>query len=383
MTTTIEETNGDFTAVRALGRQIVARADEIEQARRLPRDLVDDLVAAGCFRSLVPRTYGGSDVGLPAHMRLLRELARADGSVGWTVMIGSSAPAILGLLPRETLDAIYAAGPDVILAGAFNPTGMATPVDGGYRVTGRWSFASGCQHADWFIAHCIVDDGREPPLRMAVLPADVVDIVDTWHAAGLCGTGSHDFTVENVFVPDERTFSVVEPQAALDGPLWRVPELSASTLLLGAVALGIAQAAVDDVADLATGKVPTFSATTLAANPLFQNQFGQTEARLRAAHAALYTEAEGAWALAVTGSPFTPEVRARIRATAILVLQMAVSVVDVAYTAGGGSSLYSSSPLQRRLRDIRAMTQHFALKPDTFTLIGAVLTGQEADLSFL
>lgn len=383
MTTSLEGTDGALGAVRALAPRIAARADEIEQGRRLPLDLVDDLVTAGCFRSLVPSVYGGADVGLPAHMRMLGELACADGSVGWTVTIGSSAPVLLGMLPRETLDAVYAAGPDVILAGTFNPTGTAIPVDGGYRVTGRWSYASGCQHAHWFVAHCIVDGGGQPPLRMAVLPADAVDLIDTWHVSGLCGTGSHDFAVEDAFVPGERTFSVMEPQAALDGPLWRVPELSASTLMLAAVALGIAQGAVDDIAGLAAGKVPAFSATTLAANPLFQNRFGETEARLRAAQAALYAEADAAWTSALAGSPFTPEVRARIRATTTLVSQMAASIVDAAYTAGGGSSLYSSNPLQRRLRDIRALTQHFALKADTFTLAGAVLAGQDADLSFL
>jgi alkylation response protein AidB-like acyl-CoA dehydrogenase len=370
-------------AVLSLVPKIAARGDEIESARRLPPDLVDALVAAGCFRSLVPRSHGGSDLGLPAHMRLLGELAAADGSVGWTVMIGSQAPVIFGLLPRATFDAIYGAGPDVIVAGAFNPTGMATPVDGGFRVSGRWSFASGCQHAPWFIAHCLVDDGRMPPLRMAVLPAADVEVQDTWWVSGLRGTGSHHFVVEDVFVADDHTMSIVEPRHCVDGPLWRIPELSASTLMIASVALGIVRGAVDDIAALATGKVPAFADATLAANPLFQNQFGETEARLRAATAALYVEAEAAWAKATAGTPLTPEDRARIRATTTWVTRTAASIVDVAYAAGGGTALYDTSPLQRRLRDIHAVTQHFALKPDTFTLAGAVLTGQDPDISFL
>jgi len=370
-------------AVRSLLPRIAARGDEIERGRRLPPDLVDELVAAGCFRSLVPRSHGGSDAGLPAHMRLLGELAAADGSVGWTVMIGSQAPVIFGLLPRTTFDAIYDAGPDVVVAGAFNPTGTAIPVDGGFRVSGRWSFASGCQHAAWFLAHCLVHDGRMPPLRMAVLPAAEVKIEDTWWVSGLRGTGSHHFAVEDVFVADDHTMSIVEPRHCVDGPLWRIPELSASTLMVASVALGIARGAVDEIGALATGKVPAFAETALAANPLFQNQFGETEARLRAATAALYVEADAAWAKATAGTPLTPEDRARIRATATWVTRTAASIVDVAYTAGGGTSLYETSPLQRRLRDIHAVTQHFALKPDTFTLAGAVLTGQEPDISFL
>jgi alkylation response protein AidB-like acyl-CoA dehydrogenase len=383
MTAGIGHMDGAVEAVRALTPQIASRADEIEQARRLPPDLVEALVAAGCFRSLVPNSHGGTANSLRAHMQIIGELAQADGSVGWTVMIGSSAPAILGLLPRDSFDAIYAAGPDVILGGAFNPTGTATPVDGGFRVTGQWSFASGCQHTDWFIAHCVVEDGRLPPIRMAVLPASDIDIKDTWWVSGLRGTGSHDFVVDDVFVPEARTFSIVEHEPCLDGPLWRIPELSASTMMIGAVALGIARGAVDEIVTLATGKVPAFSATALAANPLFQNQLGEMEAHLHVASSALDAEADAAWTRAIADSPFTPEIRASIRATTTLVVRMAASVVDLAYSAGGGSSLYASSPLQRRLRDIHALTQHFALKPDTLTLVGAVLADQNPDLTFL
>ena len=172
-------------SVRALLPAIAARDDEIEQGRRLPLDLVAQLRDAGCFRTLVPRRFGGAGLELADHMTVVRELARADGSVGWTVMIGSAAPAILGKLPAPAFADVYAGGPDVVVAGAFNPTGVATPVDGGYRASGRWSFASGCQHADWFVAHCFVDDGRMPPIRMMVLPAADVEIIDTWRVSGL------------------------------------------------------------------------------------------------------------------------------------------------------------------------------------------------------
>ena len=161
------------------------------------------------------------------------------------------------------------------------------------------------------------------------------------------------------------------------------PELSLATLSIGAVAVGIAHGALGEVTDLATGKVPMFSGGTLASNPLFQHQLGEADARLRAARTLLYADAETAWATAVAGTPFTPDHRARIRATATWVTSTAASVVDMAYTAGGGTSLYSSSPLQRRLRDIHALTQHFGVKLDTFTTAGAVLAGQEVDLTFL
>jgi alkylation response protein AidB-like acyl-CoA dehydrogenase len=382
MTTDTTRTRDVLDSVRAMAPTIAARAEEIEQRRRLPRDLLDDLIAAGCFRSLASAAVGGVDAALPDHMRMLEALARADGSVGWTVMIGSVAPVILGLLPPTTYDAVYADGSDVILAGAFNPTGRATPVDGGYRVTGRWAFASGCEHADWFFAHCIVDDSRQPPMRMMLLPPDDVEIVDTWSVSGLRGTGSHDFVVSDEFVPDERTFAIFDGPNQ-EGPLWRIPELSSSTLAIGSVGVGIAQGAVDDVIALASGKTPMLSETTLAANPLFRHQLGRTDARLRAARATLYAEGETAWATAVEGRPFAAEQRARTRATNTWVVETAARVVDACYTAGGGTALYDSSPLQRRLRDAHTLTQHFAVKADTFTLAGAVLAGEDVDTTFL
>jgi indole-3-acetate monooxygenase len=382
MSIQMNETNTSLEAVRTLAPAIVARSEEIERGRRLPPDLVEGLTAAGCFRTLVPRSHGGAELDPPAELQVIDELARADGSVGWTVMIGSLAPVLLGKLPRESFDAVYAEGPDVILAGTFNPTGVATPVDGGFAVTGQWSFASGCQHCHWFVAHCIVDDGREPPIRMMVLPPTDVEVKDTWSVSGLCGTGSHDFVVNDVFVPAERSFAIWD-EPCLDVPLLRIPELSLSSLRIGAVAVGIAQGALGEITDLATGKVPLFSDGTLASNPLFQNQLGDADARLRAARTLLHADAARLWETAVAGAPFTPDHRARIRATATWVTGTAASVVDMAYTAGGGSSIYSRSPLQRRLRDIHALTQHFGVKLDTFTKAGAVLAGQDVDLTFL
>jgi alkylation response protein AidB-like acyl-CoA dehydrogenase len=299
-------------------------------------------------------------------------------------MLGSLAPAILGLLPRPTFDAVYADGPDVVLAGTFNPTGVATPVEGGYRVGGRWSFASGCQHAHWFMGHCVLDGdvGDGPPVRMMLLPIDGVEIEDNWTVSGLCGTGSHDVVVDEAVVPADRSFAL-GGETCIDGPLHRVPELSLSTLGFGAVAVGIARSALADVLALATGKVPAFSDATLAANPLFRHQLGEADAQLRAARSALHADAATLWATAEAGVPPTVELRARTRATAVWATRAAAAVVDAAYAAGGGTSIRGSSPLQRRWRDIHALTQHFALKADTLTLAGAVLAGQDVDLTFL
>ena len=371
-----------LAAVAALVPSIAARSEEIERSRRLPLDLVEELTAAGCFRMLAPRSHGGAEVSLPTHLRMIEQLATADGSVAWTVMIGCLTPIAFGHLSRDMFDALYADGPDVIVAGTYNPTGTARPVTDGYRVSGRWSFASGCQHCHWFLAHSLVDDGRIPPMRMMVLHPDDVEITDTWSVSGLRGTGSHDFVANEVFVPEERTFFLFgEP--SLDIALLRIPELSFSSLEIATVAIGIAQGALGDIMTLATGKVPAFGNGPLAANPLFQHQLAEADARLRAARSLLDDDAQRSWATAVEGLPFTVEHRARIRATTTWATHTATAVVDMAYTAGGSSAIYTASTLQRRLRDIHALTQHFIVKDDTFTNAGAVLAGQEIDTTFL
>lgn len=381
---TAQTTDGSeiLAAVAALTASIAARSAEIERGRRLPPDLVHELAAAGCFRMLAPRSHGGAEVSLPTHLRMIEQLAMTDGSVAWTVMIGCLTPVAFGHLPRDVFDTLYADGPDVIVAGTYNPTGTATPVPDGYRVSGRWSFASGCQHCHWFLAHSIVTDGRVPPMRMMVLHRDDVEIIDTWSASGLCGTGSHDFVADDVFVPAARTFTLFgEP--SLDIALLRLPELSFSSLEIATVAIGIARGALGDIEILATGKVPAFGVRALAANPLFQHQLAEADTRLRAARSLVHDDAEEAWAAAVEGIPFTVEHRARIRATTTWATQTAAAVVDMAYTAGGSSSIYTASPLQRRMRDVRTLTQHFLVKSDTFTAAGAVLAGQDVDTTFL
>ena len=381
MTTTLESTStAVLDAVRALAPTIADRAAEIESARRLPLDLVESLTAAGCFRLLLPASHGGAGVELPEAMRVYEALARIDGSVGWTVMIGGGGWCDLAGLPRATFDALYAGGPDVIVAGVFAPTGSAVAVDGGYRVTGRWAFASGCQHSQWLYGNCMEHVGDDHRMRVALFSPDEVEIEDTWHVSGLRGTGSHHFRVDDVFVPTERTFLVMEDEPCLDVPIVRIPPPALYALQIASVAVGIAQGALDDIVALARDKVPLLASTALAANPLFQYQLALADTQLRAARTLLHAEATAAWATAVDRAPFQNEQRAHIRSTVAWAASQAVAVVDAAYHAGGSHALYVTSPLQRRLRDIHAVTQHFLVKPDALTTAGAVLAGQDVEL---
>jgi indole-3-acetate monooxygenase len=374
-------------AVRGLTPVIAARADEIEDGRRLPPDLVTELTAAGCFGMLRPRSHGGAGVDLATSMQVYEQLCRADASVGWTVAVGASCWLDVVRLPRPTFDAVFAGDPGVKIGGAIAPAGIAVPAPGGYRVTGGWSFVSGCQHCDWIYGNCIEEgapgNGGMPPLRMALFRAGEVGIEDTWSVSGLCGTGSHDVVADDVFVPGERTFALLSAEPCLDDPLVRIPLPSPYVLQFASGALGIAQGALDDILALATDKVPLFAGASLAANPLFQNQLGEADARLRAARALVYAEAEEAWATALAGDSFTPEHRGRIRASGTWATDSAAAIVGMAYRAGGGTSLYRSSPLQRRFRDVHALSQHFLVKLDSLTTVGSVMASQDVDTTFL
>jgi alkylation response protein AidB-like acyl-CoA dehydrogenase len=363
--------------VTELAPSIADRAAEIEAARRIPPDLLDELAAAGCFRLLRPVSHGGIGTDLPAAMRVFETLARADASVGWTVMIGAGAWFDLVGLPLPSFEELFAGRPDAVVAGAFNPTGSIVACDGGYRVTGRWAFASGCEHADWVFGNCVeaIVDGV-PHLRCAVLAPSQVVIEDTWTVVGLAGTGSHHFHVDDVFVAAERTFVPLIGPPCLDIPLVHVPTPSLISLVIASTALGVAQAALDDVAALATAKVPMLSHSVLAENPLFQFELATADTELCAARALIYESAEMAWAAAVERSPFTLEQRARMRAAAVWATERAVSVVTTAFRSAGGSAVYAEGPLQRRLRDINALAQHFLVKGDTLTTAGGILAGQ-------
>ena len=273
-------------AVHELAPSIADRAAEIERARRLPADLLDDLKRTGCFRMLLPPSHGGLGVSMPDAMRVYEALSRADASVGWTVMIGSGAWIDLAGLPRATFDTLYADGPDVIIGGAFAPSGTAEPVDGGYRVSGRWAFASGCEHSAWLFGNCVEQVDGEHRLRMVVFAPAEVEIEDTWTVSGLCGTGSHHFAADAVLVPAERTFPTMESPPCLDNALLRFPMPPALiSPAIASAALGVAQGALADVVDLASGKVPLLASAPLATNPLFQHQLATADTELRAARA--------------------------------------------------------------------------------------------------
>lgn len=350
--------------VRALQPEIRERATEIEGKRQVPKDLVEKLRTAGVFRRYVPRSHGGDEAWPDQGLTVIEEIARADASVGWVAAVGSEGPSFYAYLPAESYDKLYAGGPDVVHTGVINATGRAVPDGDGYRFSGRWSFASGCTSADHICLNGVVDgapEGGGPPLtRFAVVSPSDVEIVDTWHVSGLKGTGSHDIAVNDLYVPLEWTGTFTQLPEIPRHPLDQRPLLARFGLEFAAVGLGIAQGALNDIVDIAQNKIPATSKSKLAADPVAQYMVGQLATDLHMARVLLHSVAQEDQASVADGVPGNDWMATR-KARLSRVASVSASVVEAAYNVSGTTGLFESCPLQRRMRDVRGVTQHFLL----------------------
>jgi len=368
--------------VRALLPEIQARAEEIEQARAVPRDLAEKLRIAGVFRRYVPRSHGGDEMWPDEGLTVIEELARADASVAWVAAVGSEGPSFYAYLPPDTYDKIFAGGPDIIHTGVINATGKAVRDKGGYRFSGRWSFASGSNNADYICIHGVLDGGEQaggmPATRLGVIPAREVSIEDVWHVSGLKGTASNDIVVSDLFIPEEWTGTFAELPPVARHPLDQRPLLARFGSEFAAVAVGIAQAALDDITDIARNKVPATSRSKLAADPVAQYLVGQLATDLYMARTLLHQVARDDQASVPFGPPDNTAMVIR-RARLSRAASVAASVVEGAYSVSGTTGLFESCPLQRRLRDVRAVTQHYMLSArSAFGPVGTAILSEES-----
>jgi len=268
-------------AAKGLATQIQEFAEEIEQSRRLPLPLVDATAQAGLFRLWIPRSLGGEEADPMTLVRVVEEVSRADGAVGWCLAIGGEYGAFGGYLPAEAAREIYGSARSVRTAGALRPFGDAIVVPGGYRVTGRWPLGSGCQHSGWIVGGCRVLEDNKPRLRHDGTPvarllffsASDCEIIDTWNSIGLRGTGSHDYAVSDVFVPEARSLSFREPPLE-PGPLYALPTIALFGTVLAAVPLGIARHAIDILLDLTATKIASRSRRTPREDTTLQANLG-------------------------------------------------------------------------------------------------------------
>jgi alkylation response protein AidB-like acyl-CoA dehydrogenase len=377
-------TNGFSTAIHELLPRIHTRREEIEQARRLPRDLVDDLAATGVFALGVPKALGGEEADLLDAMRAFELVSTADGSTGWCTMLAVVVGIVAGYMEDAGAREVFR-NPRAPKALVADPSGAAERVDGGIRIRGRWRFASGVTHADWVALGAVVMEGGQPKMTPegpevvhSFVPVGEVQIHDTWHVSGLRGTGSNDVSSDGVFVPRERTFSAFNPgPGARPEPLYQLPVLSVVAPPVAAVTLGIARAALDELSELAGSKVPTFSMVPLAQKSLVQMELARAEGELGAARSFLYDTMDDIWQTVLGGSLPTMRQRALCRIASNQATETAARVTRLASTLAGSSSVYNSSSLQRHARDADVLTHHFTVSPHVWEDAGRVLLGLE------
>lgn len=376
-------------AARALMPLLRERADEIEANRRLPRDLAEHFSRVGFYRMLVPADYGGLESPPAEAMETIELLARADGGSAWCAFIGSTSGTVLSMLAPQAAREIFS-HPDVRLGGVFAPRGEANVEADGYRVNGRWQWGSGTENCDWVMGGCRVIENGEPQRRsdgspvqkMMLVPADDVEFLDTWHVSGLCGSGSTDFSINGLFVPETHSVSLGVDRP-LDRPLYRFPQFGLLAMGIAAVSLGLARAAIDELVEIAGGKRPTGSSRPLAARASTQSDVSEAEALWRSARSFYYESIELAWQSACREGRIGVEHRRDIRLATTHATRSCARAVDLMYNLGGGTSVYRTSPLQRIFRDIHVATQHMMVGPATFELTGRMLLGLDADTTGL
>ena len=369
--------------VRSLAPLVDQYRDEGDQQRRLPQALFQAMREAALFSLWVPRALGGSEVDPETSVRVVEELSCLDGSVGWNVMIAGNT-SILWANLEQSVAAEMCDGSTVIAGTVTSGQGTAIPVPGGFRVSGRWPFASGCHQADWLVCVCqIVEDGEPrrdangvPLTYTFVLPARECDILDTWDTIGLRGTGSHDFQARDLFVLNTRNFSSRSAKSFQPGPLYNTSLFHLWAPNIAAVALGVARDAIDSFVSLATTKKPSRSAEVLRERDTVQEKVGRGEALLRSGRALLFETMRDTWQLLSSGREVPEELTALNRLAAATAVDNAIAAVDLVFTLAGTSAIYNGrTRIERCFRDVHVVQQHAVVSPAAFGMAGRSFLG--------
>jgi indole-3-acetate monooxygenase len=337
---------------------------------------------AGFFSLWRSRTFGGPELSYTDFARIIEELSRSDGSVGWCTMVAAVFSRLSGYLDENVGREIFGDG-RAILAGSINPSGKATVVPGGYRLSGRWTYGSFIQHSNWVVGNSIVHEGDSPrrdangapDIRFMIVPTREVEIIDNWHVSGLKGTGSNDFEVRDLFVPDDHALPAFTGKPVQPGTLYATPLITIFAASIPPVSFGIARAAIDAFVQLAEAKAPMGSAVKLRDKPTVQADVGRAEALLGSARAFLFESVERLWDEVAAGKMPSLRQRAVVRVAAAHAAASSAQAVDLLHNAAGGTALFESNPLERCFRDVHATTRHIGTSSNNFELGGRVLLG--------
>jgi alkylation response protein AidB-like acyl-CoA dehydrogenase len=357
-----------LTRLADLTPMLRAHASEGDRLARLPDGVVQQMQALHLLRLWIPQRYGGFELELVETLRIYAAAAKIDGSFGWAVMIGAGGGLFAAFLEPAAARDIFAPS-NAVIAGSGAPDGIAEQVAGGYRVSGRWRYASGAHYATTFTAnfrvlrdgHAVLDIEGEPLIRAMAFTASQVTIHPAWDTSGMRGTGSHDFEVREVFVPQQHTFSVFTDAPREPGPLYRLPFDVLTELPIAALALGIARHALDAFEALVIGKKDYTSNLPLSHHPLIQIKYGESDARWRFMRAGIYSLASRAWEAALADRLLTSRELAEITASCALCLsELQRAVSDLAALAGM-SAITRDHEFARASRDLQTLAAHVSV----------------------
>ncbi|HEX9471709.1 MAG TPA: acyl-CoA dehydrogenase family protein [Bradyrhizobium sp.] len=371
---------------------VAAASDEIESTRRLPPALLDRLHEAGLFRLLLPRSSNGIETDPLTFFHVIEAVACADGSTAWCLSQAGGCAMSAAYLDLPVAHAIFG-DPRAVLAWGPGPKVKAVECEGGYRVTGVWSFASGGRHASWLGAHCPIFEADGAPKRGAnghqqertmLVGSEDVEWTDIWNTVGLRGTGSDQFALNDFFVRSDHSITrEFDKECRESGPLYRMGSGTCYQVGFAGVACGIARGALDSFVDLARNKVPRGFKSPLRDNAVVQSNLAQAEVNLRAARGFVLQSMADVWKHLCAGSTITVEQRITIRMAATNAIHRAREAVDFAYNAAGTTAIFENHPLERRFRDIHTVTQQLQGRLSHFETVGAWMMGADADLTFV
>lgn len=383
----------DYIArARKLAPLLAAAAPRIDAARELPSDVLDAMHSAGMFRLLVPRSIGGAELDPATYIQCVEAIACGDASVAWCMNQGSGCSMSAGYLEPAIAREVFGGERDV-LAWGMGPGAKAIRVDGGWRISGNWAFASGSRHATWLGAHCPCFNADGTPQRYPdgrawertmLLRREVATIRDIWQVVGLRGTGSDAYSVQDLFVDDAHTLTRDRPEERREpGLIYKFAAMQIYASGFAAVALGTARAALDSFIDLARGKTPALTTTALRDSAVVQSAIGIADAKLKSARTWLiHVLRETQEAVRLSGE-LSADQRVAIRQASTFAIHQAKEVVDVAYHEAGSTAIFDTNPFERRFRDVNTVTQQVQGRRSHFETVGLHILGGEANLRWL
>jgi alkylation response protein AidB-like acyl-CoA dehydrogenase len=374
-------------AARKLAPQIRACAEEIEEARELPRPLFEALADAGLFHLALPRTLGCPELDLPTYIQVIEELGKADASTAWAINQGGIFATYGARMPIAAARTIWIDTPRSVVSNTPAATAQAIVVPGGYRVTGRQGFSTGCRHASWVAAHAqIIDNGQtrllpngQPETRYLFVPVAQAELLDTWKVRGMRGTGTHHFAVNDVFVPGDLSVPSVSIADSRLGPLYQIPRTLVFASGDASVALGMARTCLATFFELAGAKQPRALPGLLRDQALVQADVGHAEAHIRSGRALLTETVREVWADVSATNTITLDQRAALRIATTHAIRLAIQVVDIVYNAAGATAVYEENPLQRYFQDIHVISQHLQSRLAHYELVGRHWLGLKVD----